>query len=129
MDKENYRENLEILEYDMLYGKKYVYEGLELKEDDQMIMGLHPIVIKDARVKQENLFVYGENFTSASVVFQNEEKMADTIFVNPDLLIVPGLIPEDGTLLTVCQLSGEGFVLGTTQAYECMGLVPIDYSK
>ena len=129
MDKENYRENLEILEYDMLYGKKYVYEGLELKEDDQMIMGLHPIVIKDARVKQENLFVYGENFTSASVVFQNEEKMADTIFVNPDLLIVPGLIPEDGTLLTVCQLSGEGFVLGPTQAYECMGLVPIDYSK
>lgn len=129
MDKENYRENLEILEYDMLYGKKYVYEGLELKEDDQLIMGLHPIVIKDAQVKHENLFVYGENFTSASVVFKNEEKMADTIFVNPNLLIVPGLIPEDGTLLTVSQLSGEGFVLGTTQAYECMDLVPIDYSN
>lgn len=129
MDKENYHENLEILEYDMLYGKKYVYEGLELKEDDQLIMGLHPIVIKDAQVKHGNLFVYGENFTSASVVFKNEEKMADTIFVNPNLLIVPGLIPEDGTLLTVSQLSGEGFVLGTTQAYECMGLVPIDYSN
>ena len=129
MDKENYHENLEILEYDMLYGKKYVYEGLELKEDDQLIMGLHPIVIKDAQVKHGNLFVYGENFTSASVVFKNEVKMADTIFVNPNLLIVPGLIPEDGTLLTVSQLSGEGFVLGTTQAYECMGLVPIDYSN
>lgn len=129
MDKENYHENLEILEYDMLYGKKYVYEGLELKEDDQLIMGLHPIVIKDAQVKHGNLFVYGENFTSASVVFKNEEKMADTIFVNPNLLIVPGLIPEDGTLLTVSQLSGEGFVLGTTLAYECMDLVPIDYSN
>lgn len=129
MDKENYHENLEILEYDMLYGKKYVYEGLELKEDDQLIMGLHPIVIKDAQVKHGNLFVYGENFTSASVAFKNEVKMADTIFVNPNLLIVPGLIPEDGTLLTVSQLSGEGFVLGTTQAYECMGLVPIDYSN
>ena len=129
MDKENYKENLEILEYDMLYGKKYVYEGLELKEDDKLIMGLHPIRITGAEVKYDNLFVYGENFTSASTVFVNEDKKNDTIFVNPNLLIVPGEIPEDKTVLTVSQLSGEGFVLGTSEGYECMGLVPIDYSK
>jgi len=129
MDKENYRENLEILEYDMLYGKKYVYEGLELKEDDRLIMGLHPITITDCEVKYGNLFIHGENFTSASVVFMNEDKMDDTIFVNPNLLIVPDLIPEDGTALVISQLSGEGFVLGTSEPYECMGLVPVDYSN
>lgn len=129
MDKENYRENLQILEYDMLYGKRYVYEGLELKEDDKLIMGLHPIVITDAEVKYENLFVHGENFTSASTVFLNGDKKSGTIFVNPNLLIVPGEIPEDGVKITVSQLSGEGFVLGTSGEYECMGLVPIDYSN
>ncbi len=129
MDKENYRENLEILEYDMLYGKKYVYEGLELKEEEQLTMGLHPIVITDAEVKYENLFVYGENFTSASCVFLDEEKMDETIFVDQNLLIVPGVIPEDGTVLSISQLSGEGFVLGTSETYECMGLVPVDYSN
>ena len=129
MDKENYKENLEILEYDMLYGKKYVYEGLELKEDDKLIMGLHPIRITGAEVKNKNLFVHGENFTSASCVFMDENKKSETIFVNPNLLIVPNETPEDKTILTVSQLSGEGFVLGTSEGYECMGLVPVDYSK
>lgn len=129
MDKENYQENLEILEYDMLYGKKYVYEGLELKEEAKLIMGLHPIRITGAEVKYDNLFVYGENFTSASTVFADEGKKSNTIFVNPNLLIVPGEIPEDKTVLTVSQLSGEGFVLGTSEGYECMGLVPVDYSN
>lgn len=129
MDKDNYQDNLEILEYDMLYGKKYIYEGLELKEDDKLIMGLHPIRITGAEVKYDNLFVYGENFTSASTVFADENKKSNTIFVNPNLLIVPDEIPEDKTVLTVSQLSGEGFVLGTSEGYECMGLVPVDYSN
>lgn len=129
MDKDNYQDNLEILEYDMLYGKKYVYEGLELKEEDKLIMGLHPIKITGAEVKYGNLFVYGENFTSASTVFADETKKSNTIFVNPNLLIVPDEIPEDKTVLTVSQLSGEGFVLGTSEGYECMDLVPVDYSN
>lgn len=129
MDKDNYHDNLEILEYDMLYGKKFIYEGLELKEENKLIMGLHPIRILDAEVKNGNLFVHGENFTSASTVFADEEKKNNTIFVNQSLLIVPDEIPEDKTVLTVSQLSGEGFVLGTSEGYECMGLAPIDYSN
>lgn len=129
MDKDNYIDNLEILEYDMLYGKKYVYEGLELKEDDKLIMGLKPVRITGAEVRQDNLFVFGENFTSASTVFVDESKKSGTIFVNPNLLIVPDEVPEDESVLTVSQLSGEGFVLGTCEEYVCMGLAPIDYSN
>ena len=127
MEKENYLRNLEILEYDMLYGNRYVYGGKELKDKNQLKMGLYPITIADAYVKNGNLFVKGENFTSFSEVFIDGERYNSTIFIDRNMLVVPDLAPDDGMALVVKQLSSEGYELSETEAYICMGLNPIVY--
>lgn len=129
MGKETYEYNLEILEYDMLYGDKIVYAGRELGETGEMMMGLAPITITNAYVKNEDLFIEGENFTSASLACFGGDENGDTIFIHENLLVVPDTMPEDGTILTIGQISGEGFLLSESEPYECVGLKPIDYSK
>lgn len=128
MEKESYEYNLEILEYDMLYGKKIVYDGRELRETCNLVMGLEPIRVTGAYVKNGNLFVEGEYFTSASAVFLDGDESGDTIFVNESLLVVPDKAPEDHTLLTVAQISADGIALSFSEAYECMGLRPKSYN-
>jgi len=129
MGRENYLTNLEILEYDMLYGKKHVYEGRELKETGELMMGIHPVVITDVRVKNEHLFVYGENFTFASTVFLDDEKCDETVFIDEHLVVVPRTQPKNGTLLKVVQLTDDNNALSETEEIVCEGLAPVDYSK
>ena len=129
MGRENYLTNLEILEYDMLYGKKHVYDGRELKETGELVMGIHPIVITDVKVKNEHLFVYGDNFTFASTVYLDDEKCDDSVFIDEHLVVVPNTSPKDGTMLKVVQLTQDNNILSETEEVLCEKLVPTDYSK
>lgn len=121
MDNASYRKNLEILEYDMLYGEHYVYGGAQHIYDNALQMGIDPIRIQNIYVKFGNLFIEGENFTYASHVYidDDEEK---AVFVSPSLLIVPDCEPEDGNILYVAQISEENTELSRTESVSCSGL-------
>ncbi len=128
MDDDDYLRNLEILEYDMLYGEGHIFEGSERIKTGEMEFGLHPIEIKDAFVKYGNLFIDGLNFTASSKVKLDSNTHDDTIFVNESLLIVADLIPEDGTALSIAQYSDEGVLLSESEAFPCEGIAPYNYN-
>ena len=129
MDKKDYMRNLEILEYDMLYGERYIYGGREFIANEKMQMGVYPVEVTGMYVKNKNLFVEGKYFTSDSRVYLNDDGHDETIFINQGLLVVPNSVPEDGTMLTVKQISDEGYVLGSTEEHILTGLVPTGFRK
>ncbi len=128
MDDDDYMRNMEILEYDMLYGEGHIFEGSERFDGGDMQFGLRPVEIKDAFVKYGNLFIDGLNFTAASKVMLDSDAHDETIFVNESLLIVSDLIPEDGSALSVAQYSDEGVLLSESETFPCEGIAPYNYN-
>lgn len=127
MDRKRYQKNLEILEYDMLYGERFIYGGNAHSYENRLEMGLDPIVVENVRVSYENLFVEGQNFTYASVICLDGDPQK-TIFVSPNLLIAPKVMPEDGKILNVVQISEENVELSQTDDYVCAGLKPVEFA-
>lgn len=87
-DNGNYLDNLRILQYDMLYGKDYIFGGKNPYEPTQLKMGIRPIRVTDIFAFGSNTYVRGDNFTRYSkVAFDGDLK--DTVFVNSHVLKVP----------------------------------------
>lgn len=88
IDEPDYEDELKLLQYDMLYGNKNVFEGENPYIEKPIQMGVHDIVINEAGLKGEAFIVRGENFTPWSIVYVEEEPK-ETIFIDNNTLIVP----------------------------------------
>ena len=105
----NYQVDLEVLQYDMLYGKRYVYgeDGETPYERVQLQMGALPVTLERVEKSGEDTwYFYGENFTASSRVEVNEE-IQDTVYVSPSILMVHSLTLEDGDQITIAQQSNS----------------------
>lgn len=113
---EDYQHDLELLEYDMLYGDKYVYNCKDGYTPSDMQMGTLPITINDVYLSDGNIVVTGENFTEWSKVYIGDSRK-ETTFVNPNTLVVKNAHLEDGDKITVSQAASESSVLSTTEEF------------
>jgi phosphoglycerol transferase MdoB-like AlkP superfamily enzyme len=68
---ETYIDNMELLQYDLLYGERYTYQGQERYPASELEMGIDDAVISRAYIVGDNLIVRGENFTPWSKVYIN----------------------------------------------------------
>lgn len=76
----SYHEDLKILEYDMLYGENYAYNGTKPFEPTELLMGIEPIQITDVVRNEQGYIVTGANFTPyAHVLFDGKELEAEWI--------------------------------------------------
>lgn len=115
----NYLADLELLQYDILYGKQYVYEesGQPITEG-HMAMG-----VKDASVTElvsqldGSYSIYGENFTKQSKVYINGEKQSST-FLNNTRIDLKDASLEDGDILQVCQVGSSNTIFRASREYE-----------
>ena len=113
LTEEDYLAKLKELEYDILYGDQICYGGENPYYPSNMTMGLSPVQLDAVNVTYDHVMkVRGENFTRYSVVHIGDEKM-DTLYLDPETLVVPETAPEDGTLITVSQAE-----LSTTIPYR-----------
>ncbi|MGN0313240.1 MAG: LTA synthase family protein [Fusicatenibacter sp.] len=105
----NYQVDLEVLQYDMLYGKRYVYglDGETPYERVDLTMGVVPITLDEIKeTGNGDVYFYGQNFTESSRVEVNEE-MKETIFLGTDTLLVRDLEIKDGDSITIAQQSNS----------------------
>jgi len=113
LTEEDYLAKLKELEYDILYGDQICYGEENPYYPSNMTMGLSPVQLDAVNVTYDHVMkVRGENFTRYSVVHIGDEKM-DTLYLDPETLVVPEAAPEDGTLITVSQAE-----LSTTIPYR-----------
>ena len=115
-DTPDYQSNLKLLQYDMLYGNRYIYNGVNPYERTNLQMGVEEVKITGAYEQDGQVYIKGENFTTFSRVNLNGHHM-NTTFITPDLLMVEdeALSPED--VIIVEQVTETNFVLSKTEEY------------
>ena len=118
-ETKNYLADLELLQYDMMYGEQYVYEkyGMPVPEE-HMVMG-----VKDAEISQMVLqadgttySIYGDNFTKQSKVYINGEKQT-TKFLNNTRLDLKDSQIEDGDTVMVAQVGSSNTIFRESKTY------------
>lgn len=107
-DSEDYLEGFENLQYDILYGNRYCYNGQDLYPATEIVMGLDDVTVDSVTnsIGGSEVIIRGENFTKWSKVYVNDEKVS-TIYSSSGCLIIDRDSISDGDVVTVCQL-GSG---------------------
>jgi len=80
-DEPTYRMDLRKIQYDTLYGKKYLTDGTSLYEPTDMQMGVAPIQIQNLIEKDGAWYVIGRNFTPYCHVTR-DGKVLKTTYLN-----------------------------------------------
>ena len=115
----NYLNDLELLQYDILYGKQYVYEenGAPITEG-HMAMGVKDTAIAGIVEQLDGTYsIYGENFTKQSKVYINDEKQSST-FLNNTRIDLKKSELKDGDVIMVAQVGSSNTIFRTSKSYE-----------
>ena len=113
---ENYEKNLKMLQYDMLYGERYIYDKTNPFSPTKMKMGVKDVVIENAYNEDGNIYVKGQNFTPSSEVMINDSNY-EVEFIDENTLLIKEEALEDGDELKVKQVTETDFTLSTSEKY------------
>ena len=106
-ENELYQLDLQTLQYDILYGKKYVYGQSDPFSRKAMAMGIKRIELESLeRVSDDTFYVHGRNFTQSSKLIVSG-KWYPTSFIDSETLLVTNALVEDGAIVRVGQLSNS----------------------
>ena len=110
-DDEDFLEKLEMLEYDLLYGKGYAYGSKgKYPTNPDMTLGTRGITIESYEIVGETLYIKGKNFTKFSEITLDGDEQ-DTVFIDSETLATNY---EKFKKITVRQISDKGDMLGET---------------
>lgn len=105
---EEYQLNLQTLQYDMLYGKQYVYEQSNPFSETLLRLGTKAVRLNGIEmVGQDMYYIYGENFTQSSKLRVEGELIEDTEFIDSGTLFVREADISAGDWLDVAQQSNS----------------------
>lgn len=113
----NYLSDLELLQYDILYGKQYVYNGKAPITEGHMVMGIRNVSLSSI-VPQLNsgYSLYGENFTKYSRVYVNGEKQKSN-FLNNTRINLSETELKDGDVIQVGQVGSSDTIFRMSDKY------------
>ena len=109
----DYKEMLHTLQYDMLYGEKYIYNEETIYEPTDLKMGVLDIKLTDYDLEDSSLYVIGENFTEWSRIYVNDDSV-ETVYIDENTLMAEDIKIEDGDSLSVKQVSKGKEILSST---------------
>jgi phosphoglycerol transferase MdoB-like AlkP superfamily enzyme len=110
-----YLSGLEALEYDMLYGKRYIYDGKSPFQPVDMKMGVKEIKVDEVVQIGDNYYIKGENFTEYSKI-NLDGKILKTIYLGPTLLgLLEEVDPASVDRMKVSQVEKNDEILSTTE--------------
>ncbi len=106
-----YREGLNQLQYDILYGKRYCYDGENPYPATDIVMGIDEVTIdrETTALANNEVLIYGSNFTRWSKVFVNDKKVS-TIYSGQNCLVISKEHLQDGDTINVCQMGSNNTV-------------------
>lgn len=117
-DKDGYLDDLQVLQYDMLYGDNEAYNGSTPFFSTELQMGVKPIVIESVEYypKEGKIYVKGENFTKYSVILFDEKEM-DTEYVDSNNLIC-NCEEVDFENIVIAQIGEDNKILSLSNEYK-----------
>ena len=117
-ESSDYLDNLKLLQYDMLYGEQYIYDGINPYEPTKMQMGVNEILISEVFNDEEgNLIVKGQNFTNYSRVKINDSAY-ETTYIDSNTLKVSDYVLEETDTFAIQQVTVTNHVLSTSAKFS-----------
>ncbi len=118
-NSKNYQVDLELLQYDILYGNRYSYpDGISPFEKTKMRLGLYDLTLDSAQqIYPGGYYLKGTGFTPSSQIKLNGE-WYDTIYVNPTTLLITGVELDDFDRLSVNQRSNSSTRKALSKSYD-----------
>ena len=117
-DKQQYLDDMKLLEYDILYGKHDIYEGSSPFQATNLHMGIDPIEVTKVVYEEPDLLIFGENFNEYSKVFLGDKQL-ETTYVWPELILVRDVARDtyrkEKDTLSVKQVGKDKVPLGEAQ--------------
>lgn len=117
-DSEAYLKGLNHLQYDLLYGNRYAYNGENPYPATELVMGVEETSILNVWPSTYTGYVTvsGRNFTRWSRIYVNGEKMS-TYYVNGSRLRLNAEDVKDGDVITVCQVGSSNTIFRSSNDY------------
>ena len=114
----HYLEDLELLQYDILYGERYVYPDHKLPlAQGHMEMGFEDVTVTGIKRQPDDVYtIFGEGFTQNSSVYINKERKKTT-FLNNTRLDFDGGELSNGDTVCVCQVGSKSRVFRQSETY------------
>lgn len=116
---QNYLSDLELLQYDMLYGKCFLYGGKDKAPtvDGTFQMGILDVTLNGMEQSGEQSYIfYGQNMTANSKVYVNGDKHKTT-FYNDARIELKGVKLEEGDKIVVSQVGSSSRVFRSSVEY------------
>ncbi len=107
-DQATYQDGLDLLQYDILYGQRYCYNGTDPYPASDLVMGIDKVSITNVADSSmgDKVYIYGHNFTNWSKVYVNDEKVSTT-YLSSGMLTIDKADVSDGDVITVCQVGSS----------------------
>ena len=115
----HYLSDLELLQYDILYGKQYVYGGKDNEKlpEGHMQMGILDVTLTGLVEQLDGTYsLYGENFTQNSRVYVNGEKI-NSNFLNNTRIEITDEELSDGDIIVVSQVGSSNRIFRSSEEY------------
>ena len=115
---EQYQNKLENLQYDILYGERYCYDGKDLYPASDLQMGVDQTHLQHYRQNTDgSLSIFGDHFTNWSRIYINDEKISTTFVSDKELLLPADHASdlENGDIIKVCQVGSSNTIFRTTE--------------
>ena len=111
-DSSTYQNGLDNLQYDLLYGERYAYNGEDLYPATNLVMDVEDVNVTSVRknVLNNTLAVYGSNFTKNAKIFVNGEKVPTT-YLTSGILTTSLDNVSDGDVISVSITGSQGIIL------------------
>lgn len=113
----NYLADLELLQYDILYGEQYVYDDNPPITEGHMVMGVRDVTLTNIVPHlNKGYSLYGENFTKSSKVYVNGEKQSSS-FLNNTRIDLSEVELSDGDKIEVRQMGSSNTTFRRSDTY------------
>ena len=106
----DYQYDMEILQYDLLYGEGYGYGEDGKHEPAEFSMGIIDQTMVKMVQAEDKVYIFGENFTTQTKVYVNGE-FCSTAFINDKVVRVKDVILEEGDEVAIKQVAPNKRIL------------------
>ncbi len=121
---ETQRQDMELLQYDILYGKHYAYHGEDPYPASELQMGVLDVTAEQAKAMADGLHIYGSNYTKWSKVFVNGTKVPTSFISDKELVISLGDLTDGLNSLVVNQMGSSDTIFRSSNAFSYLN--PLD---
>ncbi len=116
--EEDYQTDLELLQYDLLYGERYAYGGGDPYPASDLVIGTQDVIIDQLMEVNDYIYVIGDNFTKWSKIYINEEKVSTTYYSSTMLRFKKEKLQEGENTIVVNQVGSSNTIFRSSNELQ-----------